>query len=77
MAVLSGGGSAAVIPAPDSVAAIAPSSGRIHQASAVGGSPSGVAAGLNALWVANTDDGTVSRFDPRTFAVQQTIAANA
>jgi YVTN family beta-propeller protein len=39
----------------------------------VGSSPSAVAVGPDAVWVANLGDGTVSRIDPATYAVKKTI----
>ena len=39
----------------------------------VGGDPSGIAVGGGAVWVANSFDGTVSRIDPQTNRVVQTI----
>jgi YVTN family beta-propeller protein len=39
----------------------------------VGQSPSAIAAGADSLWVANTGDGTVSRIDPETRSVRNTI----
>jgi peptide/nickel transport system substrate-binding protein len=39
----------------------------------VGGTPSGVAAGLGAVWVSNATDGTVSRISPSSNAVVRSI----
>ena len=39
--------------------------------------PSAVAAGANAVWVANTGDDTVSRMDPQTIGVVGTITAGS
>jgi YVTN family beta-propeller protein len=39
----------------------------------VGKGPSAIAAGAGSLWVANTDDGTVSRIDPEKRTVTETI----
>jgi YVTN family beta-propeller protein len=75
--VLAGGGSEVKLTAPDSVAVIDPSSGRIHATIPLGASPGGVAAGRGAVWVAITDQGTVLRVDPRTDAVRQTIRVGA
>ena len=41
--------------------------------SPVGNRPTSVATGLGAVWVANVDDDSVSRIDPKTNAVVQTI----
>ena len=38
----------------------------VTQSVPIGNGPQGVAVGGGAVWVANTPDGTVSRFDPRT-----------
>jgi YVTN family beta-propeller protein len=43
----------------------------------VGGSPSELATGEGAVWVANTDDQTVSRIDPATRTVRQTISVGS
>ena len=69
--VLRGGTPTSV--APYSVAVINASSGRLLAAIRVGSRPVAVAAGAGAVWVANADDGTVSRIDPTTRKVVQTI----
>ena len=38
-----------------------------------GGDPGGITVGLDAVWVANSLDGTVSRIDPETNRVVQTV----
>src|SRR6476661_8978218 len=43
----------------------------------VGQSPPGIAYGAGSIWVANTGDGTVSRIDPDTHTVTQTITVHA
>lgn len=43
----------------------------------VGLSPDGLAYGAGSLWVANRTDGTVSRVDPETHVVRQTIPVGA
>jgi peptide/nickel transport system substrate-binding protein len=72
--LLSGGG-AAVPPVlvADSVGAIDPARGAISAAVPVGSSPSELAAGDGAVWVANYNASTVSRINPATRAVAQTI----
>jgi YVTN family beta-propeller protein len=69
------GGSTA--PAPlvigDSVAVIDPSTNGVSAVVKVGTRPVAVATGQNAVWVANADDGTVSRIDPQTRQVVSTI----
>ena len=57
----------------DAVAAITPSGGAIRAVVSLGTSPSRLAAGDGAVWVANTNVGTVSRIDLRTRAVVETI----
>jgi YVTN family beta-propeller protein len=47
--------------------------GSLHDAVAVGQSPGGLAYGAGALWATNATDGTVSRVDPATHTVVQTI----
>jgi peptide/nickel transport system substrate-binding protein len=47
--------------------------GRLVSAGSLGGSPSEVAAGAGSLWVTSADDQTVSRIDPDTGDVRQTI----
>jgi len=56
--------------AADSVGAISPSSGGLIAVVPVGSSPTGVAAGAGAMWVADYDAGTVSRINPKTHAVE-------
>jgi YVTN family beta-propeller protein len=63
-----GGAASPTVIAADSVGAISPSGGAIGPSVPVGSSPSAVAAGAGALWVANYNDGTVSRIDPTTHA---------
>ena len=43
---------------------------------AVGDGPTAVAFGADAVWVANTVDGTVSRIDPETFEVKTIAVGN-
>jgi YVTN family beta-propeller protein len=57
----------------DSVGAISSSGGAIRAVVTLGTPPSVVAAGDGAVWVANYNEGTVSRIDPATRAVVQTI----
>jgi YVTN family beta-propeller protein len=58
--------------APDSVVVLK-SSGSAAAAVPVGASPGAMAAGEGAVWVANTQSDDVSRIDPRTDTVRQTI----
>ena len=74
--VESNGGRAQPVVIPgDAVGAISPSDGAIRAVLPLGASPSAVAAGDGALWVANYNQDTVSRIDPATRAVVQTIQA--
>ena len=52
---------------------ISPSGGAITATVPVGSSPSSVAAGDGAVWVANYNDDTVSRIDQATHSVEETI----
>lgn len=61
-----------VIPA-DSVGTISPSNGALGAVVPLESSPSSVAAGAGALWVANYSDDTVSEINPATHAVEETI----
>jgi YVTN family beta-propeller protein len=71
---LTGGssGGAPVVTA-NSVAVIDPKTARVTAVVPVGARPVGIAAGRDAVWVANADDGTVSRIDPKTRKVLSTI----
>jgi len=66
-------GRAAVSLADDSLAVVDAHSGRLVAATGVGPTPTAVAFGEGAYWVANADGDTVSRIDPRTNAVVQPI----
>jgi YVTN family beta-propeller protein len=61
-----GRGSAAVTVVPNSVAVIDPATNKLVADVHVGVGPDAVAVGRNAVWVANTEDDTVSRIDPKT-----------
>ena len=67
------GGRSAVSAAGDSLAVVDARSGRLVAATGVGATPTAVAAGEGAYWVANADRHTVSRIDPGTTAVVDTI----
>jgi YVTN family beta-propeller protein len=56
------------------VAAIDPGSNRVTAVVPVGARPRGLAFSSGSLWVANLDDQTISRVDPRTGRVVRTIA---
>jgi YVTN family beta-propeller protein len=68
-----GGGRAAVSAAGDSLAVVDARSGRLVAATGVSGTPTAVAAGEGAYWIANADRHTVSRIDSGTNAVVDTI----
>jgi YVTN family beta-propeller protein len=61
----------------DAVAVIDPGRRSLLDEIPVGASPSHVAAGAGALWIANADGGSVSRIDRRTRTVRQTIPVGA
>ncbi len=62
---------------PNSVAVIDPTKGDVVADISMGGRPVSLAAGENAIWVANADDGTVSRIDPKSYEVVRTIGLGA
>jgi peptide/nickel transport system substrate-binding protein len=63
--------------AADSVGAISPTGGSIVAQAPVGSSPSAMASGDAAIWVANYNAGTVARIDPATHRRAQTILAGS
>jgi YVTN family beta-propeller protein len=73
------GGSSAPAPVvtPDSVAVIDPKTNHVSAIVQVGARPVAVATGQNGVWVANADDGTVTRLDPKTRKVVATIGIGA
>jgi len=62
---------------PDSVAVIDPEHGRVVGHVLVGRRPVAVVGGHGSVWVANADDGTVSRIDPDRREVIRTIGIGA
>jgi DNA-binding SARP family transcriptional activator len=62
---------------PDSVAVIDPQRARVVGHVVVGRRPVALAIGHGSVWVANTDDGTVSRIDPERREVVRTIGIGA
>jgi peptide/nickel transport system substrate-binding protein len=58
---------------PNNVGVVEPKSGDVSTAVPVGHAPGAVAAGMNAVWVANSNENSVSRIDSKTNTVQQTI----
>ena len=76
-AALLGGGPGAPAPsaAANAVAAIGSSDGRSIGSAPLAGSPSAIAYGEGSVWVAMSNQDSVSRIDPKTNTVQQTLAA--
>jgi DNA-binding SARP family transcriptional activator/streptogramin lyase len=62
---------------PDSVAVIDPQRSRVEGHVLVGRRPVALAVGHGSVWVANADDGTVSRIDPDRREVMRTIGIGA
>lgn len=69
---LTGGASPPRVDA-DSVALVDPRTNHVVGDVRVGSRPIAIAAGAGAIWVANADDGTVSRIDQRSHKVVKTI----
>ena len=67
------GGSDAVVVEPNSVAAVDPKTGRIEADVPIGGRPVAIAVGEGAVWVANADNQTLVRIDPKSRKVVTTI----
>jgi YVTN family beta-propeller protein len=72
-----GGVSTTLVLKANSVGVIDPDSGKVASQIPVGAAPSGMAVDPGGIWVANTDDQTVSQVDPRTNTVVQTIEVGA
>jgi YVTN family beta-propeller protein len=58
--------------APNAVGVIDPTTNRIVAQVPIGGEPAAIATGLGAVWVVNSEDGTVLRIDPETRRVTKT-----
>ena len=71
---LAGSGTSTVKVAPNAVAAIDTHSDRVVGVLGVGARPGAVAFGSGSLWVANLDDQTVSRVNPKTLQTLRTIS---
>ena len=69
------GKTAEIVVPPNSVARIDPSGKRIESYVRVGRHPVAVAVGEGGVWVANSEDGTVTRLDPATGKLVNTISA--
>ena len=71
---LLGGNSSAPVPSDrNAVVVVDPRSGRVTGHVDVGNRPIAVAVGAGSVWVANADDGTLSKIDPGTRTVTATI----
>ena len=70
---LASSGASTVRVTPNSVAAIDVRNGRVVAAATVGTRPGPVAFGSGSLWIANLDDQTISRVDPRSLRTLRTI----
>jgi YVTN family beta-propeller protein len=68
-----GGTASASAVAPNEIGVVDTKNGSISATVPVGSAPNGVAAGDGAIWVANTDDNSVTRVDPSTNTPRQTI----
>ncbi|HET7744948.1 MAG TPA: BTAD domain-containing putative transcriptional regulator, partial [Gaiellaceae bacterium] len=62
---------------PNSVAVVDPAKHEVVADVSIGGRPVALAADKDAIWVADADDGTVSRIDPKTYEVVKTIGLGA
>ncbi len=67
-------GSESITVSPNSVAIIDPKTNKVVADVKVGTRPGAVAVGEGAVWVANLDDSTLSRINPKTRAVERTIS---
>jgi YVTN family beta-propeller protein len=61
----------------NSIAIIDPVTNRLVDDVSVGKRPTAVAVGEGAVWIANADDGTVSRLDPKTRTVVDTVGVGS
>jgi YVTN family beta-propeller protein len=68
-----GGGGDSIVVRPNSVAVIDPKTNKLVADVEVGKRPGPVDVGEGAVWVANLDDSTLSRINPRTREVERTI----
>jgi YVTN family beta-propeller protein len=68
------GGGAGLRAAPNSVAVIDTATERVVVQVGVGARPGAITQGFGSLWVANLDDQTVSRVDPRTLRTLRTFS---
>ena len=68
-----GGDSGGTVVEPNFVALVDAQSNSVVDSVQVGARPLGVAIGEGSVWVANLDDGTISRIDPKTREVVHTV----
>jgi len=74
VALLTRGGSASIKSLPlNAVGAIDPKTNKLVASIPVGKNPVSITSGFGSIWVANQDDGTVTRIDPRTRKVTDNI----
>ena len=73
LATQGGGSSAQASVGANAVGVVDPDNGKLAGQIPVGVAPGGIAAGADAIWVANTGGNTVSLIDPKTNEVRQTI----
>jgi YVTN family beta-propeller protein len=66
-------GSEPVVVGPNSVAVVDPKTGKVVADVPIGGRPVAIAIGAGGVWVANADDQTIVRIDPKTKKVVKTI----
>jgi YVTN family beta-propeller protein len=77
VAELTAGPASGLRVAPNSVAAIDTNTNGVVAQVPVGARPSAITFGSGSLWIANLDDQTVSRVDPRTLFLQRTFSLAA
>ena len=77
VALTRGGSTPSITVQPNSVAVVDPAKGRVVADVSIGGRPVALAVARDAVWVADADDGTVSRIDPKTYEVVKTIGLGA
>jgi DNA-binding SARP family transcriptional activator/streptogramin lyase len=77
VALVRGGSTPSVTVLPNSVAVVDSARRRVIADVSIGGRPVALAAARDAVWVADADDGTVSRIDPTSYRVVKTIGLGA
>jgi DNA-binding SARP family transcriptional activator/streptogramin lyase len=71
--IVSTGDSNTVVVEPNSVAVVDPRNGKVVADVPIGGRPVAIAIGAGGVWVANADDQTIVRIDPKSRKVVKTI----